>query len=106
MLCAREETFGPLGPVFRFRTEREGIAATNDTEFGPASYFQNAYGAYVGFRLLYQRKNQTAVIDDGKMTDGIKFICGMYTHSAEGEVKYNEDIAAPSRSPQQPITTG
>jgi len=39
MLCAREETFGPLAPVFRFRTETEAIAAANATESGLASYF-------------------------------------------------------------------
>lgn len=39
MLCAKEETFGPLAPVFRFHTEQEAIAAANDTEFGLASYF-------------------------------------------------------------------
>ncbi len=39
MLCAREETFGPVAPVFRFHTEAEAIAAANDTEFGLASYF-------------------------------------------------------------------
>jgi succinate-semialdehyde dehydrogenase/glutarate-semialdehyde dehydrogenase len=39
MLCAREETFGPLAPVFRFKTEQEAVAAANATEFGLASYF-------------------------------------------------------------------
>ena len=39
MLCAREETFGPFAPVFKFKTEQEAIAAANDTEFGLASYF-------------------------------------------------------------------
>ncbi|MBA2722258.1 MAG: NAD-dependent succinate-semialdehyde dehydrogenase [Methylibium sp.] len=39
MLCAREETFGPVAPVFRFKTEAEAIAMANDTEFGLASYF-------------------------------------------------------------------
>lgn len=39
MLCAREETFGPVAPVFRFKTEEEVIALANDTEFGLASYF-------------------------------------------------------------------
>jgi succinate-semialdehyde dehydrogenase/glutarate-semialdehyde dehydrogenase len=38
MQIAREETFGPLAPVFRFDTEAEVIAAANDTEFGLASY--------------------------------------------------------------------
>jgi succinate-semialdehyde dehydrogenase/glutarate-semialdehyde dehydrogenase len=39
MLCAREETFGPLAPVFRFKTEGEVIAAANATIYGLASYF-------------------------------------------------------------------
>ena len=39
MLCAREETFGPFAPVFRFQTEQEAIDAANNTEFGLASYF-------------------------------------------------------------------
>ena len=39
MLCAREETFGPVAPVFRFDTEAEAIAMANATEFGLASYF-------------------------------------------------------------------
>lgn len=38
MLCAREETFGPVAPVFRFDTEAEVIGLANDTEFGLASY--------------------------------------------------------------------
>ncbi len=39
MKVAREETFGPLAPLFRFKTEEEVIALVNDTEFGLASYF-------------------------------------------------------------------
>ncbi len=39
MAVAREETFGPLAPLFRFKTEEEAIAMANDTEFGLASYF-------------------------------------------------------------------
>ena len=39
MLCAKEETFGPFAPVFRFSTEQEAIDAANNTEFGLASYF-------------------------------------------------------------------
>jgi len=38
MRVAREETFGPLAPLFRFHTEAEAIAMANDTEFGLASY--------------------------------------------------------------------
>jgi len=39
MKCAREETFGPVAPLFRFETEKDVIAMANDTEFGLASYF-------------------------------------------------------------------
>ena len=39
MMVAREETFGPLAPLFRFHTDDEVIAMANDTEFGLASYF-------------------------------------------------------------------
>jgi len=39
MLVAREETFGPLAPLFRFSTEAEAVQMANDTEFGLASYF-------------------------------------------------------------------
>jgi len=39
MLCAKEETFGPVAPVFRFETEAEAIRLANATEFGLASYF-------------------------------------------------------------------
>lgn len=39
MKVAREETFGPVAPLFRFDDEEEVIAIANDTEFGLASYF-------------------------------------------------------------------
>ncbi|ACL59547.1 NADP-dependent succinate-semialdehyde dehydrogenase [Methylobacterium nodulans] len=45
MKIFREETFGPVAPLFRFRTEEEAVALANDTEFGLASYF---YGRDIG----------------------------------------------------------
>lgn len=39
MKVAKEETFGPLAPIFIFETEEEVLNAANDTEFGLASYF-------------------------------------------------------------------
>ena len=45
MLVAREETFGPLAPVFRFETDEQAVQMANDTEFGLAAYF---YGRDIG----------------------------------------------------------
>ncbi|HJV81094.1 NADP-dependent succinate-semialdehyde dehydrogenase [Noviherbaspirillum sp.] len=39
MRVAKEETFGPLAPLFRFKNDADAIAMANDTEFGLASYF-------------------------------------------------------------------
>jgi len=39
MKIFREETFGPVAPLFRFKTEKEAIELANDTEFGLAAYF-------------------------------------------------------------------
>ncbi len=45
MLVAQEETFGPVAPLFRFKTEDEVITQANDTPFGLAAYF---YGRDIG----------------------------------------------------------
>jgi succinate-semialdehyde dehydrogenase/glutarate-semialdehyde dehydrogenase len=44
-LMAREETFGPVAPLFRFKTDEDAIAQANNTEFGLAAYF---YGRDIG----------------------------------------------------------
>jgi succinate-semialdehyde dehydrogenase/glutarate-semialdehyde dehydrogenase len=45
MQIFREETFGPVAPLFRFKTEEDAIKLANDTEFGLAAYF---YGRDIG----------------------------------------------------------
>jgi succinate-semialdehyde dehydrogenase / glutarate-semialdehyde dehydrogenase len=39
MMLAREETFGPVAPLFRFRDDADAIRIANDTEYGLAAYF-------------------------------------------------------------------
>lgn len=53
MLVSKEETFGPVAPLFRFKTVDEVIAMANDTEFGLASYF---YSRDIG--LIFQVAEQ------------------------------------------------
>jgi succinate-semialdehyde dehydrogenase/glutarate-semialdehyde dehydrogenase len=45
MMISREETFGPVAPLFRFKTEEEAVNLANDTEFGLAAYF---FGQNIG----------------------------------------------------------
>ncbi|MGE0114449.1 MAG: NADP-dependent succinate-semialdehyde dehydrogenase [Steroidobacteraceae bacterium] len=64
MVVAREETFGPLAPLFRFHTEAEAIQLANDTEYGLASYF---YARDVGriFRVAEQLEYGMVGINEG-----------------------------------------
>jgi succinate-semialdehyde dehydrogenase/glutarate-semialdehyde dehydrogenase len=39
MVITKEETFGPVAPLYRFKTDAEAIRVANDTEFGLAAYF-------------------------------------------------------------------
>jgi succinate-semialdehyde dehydrogenase / glutarate-semialdehyde dehydrogenase len=39
MVITREETFGPVAPLYRFKTDEEAVTMANDTEFGLAAYF-------------------------------------------------------------------
>jgi succinate-semialdehyde dehydrogenase/glutarate-semialdehyde dehydrogenase len=67
MLVAREETFGPLSPVFRFETEAEAVQMANDTEFGLASYF---YTRDLGraFRVSEALKYGMVGVNEGLIT--------------------------------------
>jgi succinate-semialdehyde dehydrogenase/glutarate-semialdehyde dehydrogenase len=67
MIVAREETFGPLAPLFKFETEDEAIAMANDTEFGLAAYF---YTADLGrtFRVMEGLEYGIVGVNEGLVT--------------------------------------
>jgi succinate-semialdehyde dehydrogenase/glutarate-semialdehyde dehydrogenase len=64
MAVTREETFGPVAPVFRFRGEEDAVRMANDTEFGLAAYF---YARDVGrvFRVAEQLEYGIVGINEG-----------------------------------------
>jgi succinate-semialdehyde dehydrogenase / glutarate-semialdehyde dehydrogenase len=66
-LVAKDETFGPLAPVFRFETEAEAVAMANDTEFGLASYFYTRDLARA-FRVAENLKYGMVGINEGLIT--------------------------------------
>jgi succinate-semialdehyde dehydrogenase / glutarate-semialdehyde dehydrogenase len=63
-LVFNEETFGPVAPLFRFKTEEEAIALANDTPFGLAAYF---YSRDVGriFRVAEALETGMIGINEG-----------------------------------------
>src|SRR5262245_20910594 len=70
MKVSREETFGPVAPLFRFKTDDEGIAMANDTEFGLAGYF---YARDVGrvFRAAEQMETGMVCVNSGILSTEI-----------------------------------
>ena len=64
MKVAREETFGPLAPLFRFKTEDEVIAMANDSEFGLAAYFYSKDINRV-FRVAEQIESGMVAVNTG-----------------------------------------
>jgi succinate-semialdehyde dehydrogenase/glutarate-semialdehyde dehydrogenase len=72
----REETFGPVAPLFRFKTEEEAIRLANDTEFGLASYF---YSRDVGriFRVAEALEYGIIGINEGIISTEVAPFGGM-----------------------------
>jgi succinate-semialdehyde dehydrogenase/glutarate-semialdehyde dehydrogenase len=70
MLVSDEETFGPVAPLFRFKTEAEAIALANDTEFGLASYF---YARDIGrvFRVADRIESGMVGINTGLISNEV-----------------------------------
>jgi succinate-semialdehyde dehydrogenase/glutarate-semialdehyde dehydrogenase len=67
MMFMKEEIFGPIAPVFRFKTEDEAVALANDTEFGLACYF---YTSDLGrtFRVMEGLKYGMVGVNEGLIT--------------------------------------
>jgi len=59
MVVTREETFGPVAPLIRFKTEDEVIGLANDTEFGLAGYF---YSRDVGRIFRVAERMETGIV--------------------------------------------
>ena len=83
MLIAREETFGPVAPLFRFKTDAEAIALANDTEFGLAAYF---YGRDIG--RIWTRGGRARVRNRGHQ----------HRHHLDGSGAIRRDEAVGDRS--------
>ncbi|MEH2512527.1 succinate-semialdehyde dehydrogenase/glutarate-semialdehyde dehydrogenase [Nitrobacteraceae bacterium AZCC 1564] len=76
MLIFREETFGPVAPIFRFSTEQEVIKLANATEFGLAAYF---YGRDIGriFRVAEALEYGIVGINEGIISSEVAPFGGM-----------------------------
>ena len=67
MMFMKEEIFGPIAPVFKFKTEEEAVSLANDTEFGLACYF---YTSDLGrtFRVMEGLKYGMVGVNEGLIT--------------------------------------
>jgi len=70
MMLTREETFGPVAPVFKFSTDDEAVMAANATEFGLAAYFYSRDVARV-FRVAEQLEFGMVAVNTGLMSNEV-----------------------------------
>ena len=70
MLLTREETFGPVAPVFRFSRDEQAIAAANASEFGLAAYFYSRDVARV-FRVAEALEYGMVAVNTGLMSNEV-----------------------------------
>ena len=96
MLISREETFGPVAPLFRFTTDNEAIALANDTEFGLAACF---YGRDIGrvWRVAEALESGMVGINTGLISTEVAPFGGV-KESGRGREGSKYGIASSSRS--------
>ncbi|OJX77710.1 NAD-dependent succinate-semialdehyde dehydrogenase [Magnetospirillum sp. 64-120] len=70
MLCFQEETFGPLAPLLRFKTEEEAVAMANDSPFGLAGYFYSRDVARV-FRVAEALECGMVGVNEGLISNEV-----------------------------------
>jgi succinate-semialdehyde dehydrogenase/glutarate-semialdehyde dehydrogenase len=70
MRVAREETFGPVAPLFRFETEEQAVEMANATEFGLAAYF---YSRDIGriFRVAEAIESGMVCVNSGILSNEV-----------------------------------
>src|SRR5262245_44116853 len=90
MMVAREETFGPVAPLLRFKTEDEAIKMANDTEFGLAAYFYGRDIARV-WRVAEALEAGMVGINTGLISTGVGR-CGGVKESGLGREGSNYGI--------------
>ena len=66
MVITKEETFGPVAPLYRFKTDDEAISMANDTEFGLAAYLEAITRARAGPVDLSERERVVGVAGVGE----------------------------------------
>jgi succinate-semialdehyde dehydrogenase / glutarate-semialdehyde dehydrogenase len=76
MVITKEETFGPVAPLYRFKTDAEAVKMANDTEFGLAAYF---YSRDIGriWRVAEQLEYGIVGINEGIISTEIAPFGGM-----------------------------
>ena len=110
MMVAKEETFGPVAPLFRFKTEDEAIAQANDTEFGLAAYFYGRDVARV-FRVAEALESGMVGINTGLISTevapfgGVKE-SGLGREGSRYGIEYSRSSTSASAGLRRPVFVG
>ena len=95
MVITKEETFGPVAPLYRFKTEADAVKMANDTEFGLASYF---YSRDIGriWRVAEALVMRFLGINAGIISPEIAPFAGMWESGIDRQCAWSVDLAGRS----------